>query len=233
MKKSFLLYLTLLTSIAQASYPEFFGASFSTTSIGNQSNMDSNDPSNNYYAPAILGFSKKTNMLIQATSTSTSFAPMNNIVVANKTNSSSALTIGNVSNDYQAFQGSAIHLSTPVGYDHLGTVGLSLFSPIGNLMDSNTGDPFQPEYVMYHSRYQRTNFYFNFSRKWNEQIAWSIGTHLGYQADATINTNLSLNGSPYGSWPELEQKYLQLSVQSPLSFMKTNALITILHISKK
>lgn len=202
----FILLTSLLCSFqALASYPEMFGASFSTTYIGNQANLDANDPSNNYYAPAVLGFSDKVNVLIQATSTATHFKPMNNIVVTNNTNSSST-TYGNVSNRYQKFHGGSLHFALPIGYQHLGTLGLSFYLPLGHLMETNSGDPFLPEYIMYHSRHQRASIYVNFARKFSEDFAWSLGTIVGFQASAEARTNLSLNGGTKGSWGKAQSK---------------------------
>lgn len=206
--KNLLLKLILAISISGesfASYPEFFGASFSTTAIGNQANLDSADPSNNYYVPATLGFSDKVNVLMQATSTATHFKRMPNIVVTNSTNSSST-TRGNVENNYQKFHGASLHLALPIGYQHLGTLGLSLFMPIGHLIETNSGNPFLPEYVMYKSRYQRTSVYVNFARKWSDDLAFSLGTIVGFQASADVKTNLSLNGAAYGSWGQARSK---------------------------
>ncbi|MFA6238209.1 MAG: outer membrane protein transport protein [Bacteriovorax sp.] len=205
MKKIFLLMIFLSTA-ASASYPEFFGASFSTTSIGNQANLDENDPSNNYYVPASLGFSDKVNILMQASSTSTHFKRMSNITVTNNTNSTTAPTTGNVENNYQAFQGGALHFALPIGYQHVGTLGLSVFLPLGHLMETNSGSPFLPEYVMYHSRYRRTSVYLNFARKWSDDLSWSLGTIVGFQASADVKTNLSLNGAAYGSWGQARSK---------------------------
>ncbi|MDO9184088.1 MAG: hypothetical protein Q7U04_16865 [Bacteriovorax sp.] len=210
MKKSLafiILNVTLIfTGKSFASYPEFFGASYSTTAIGNQATLDANDPSNNYYVPAILGFSDRVNILLGATSTATTFKKMSNIVVANNTNSSTASTTGNVDNNYAKFYGGGLHFALPIGYQHLGTLGISVFLPIGNLMETNSGNPFLPEYVMYHSRYKRTSIYLNFARKWSDDFAWSIGTLVGFQASAEVKSNLSLNGAAYGSWAQARSK---------------------------
>lgn len=203
--KYLLIFAALVSYKAQASYPEMFGASFSTTYIGNQANLDINDPSNNYYAPALLGFSDKVNVLMQATSTATHFKPMNNIVVTNSTNGSSTTT-GNVSNDYQKFYGGSMHFALPIGYQHLGTLGLSLYLPLGHLIETNSGDPFLPEYVMYHSRYRRGSIYLNFAKKLSDNWAFSLGTIVGFQASAEARTNLSLNGGTKGSWGKAQSK---------------------------
>lgn len=210
MKKLMILSLFFNISSASASYPELFGASYSTTAVGNQSTLDQNDPSNNYYSPAVLGFSDKVNILMQATTTATSFDRMSNIVVTNHTNSdpitSPNPTLGNVENNYSNFNGGSLHLALPIGYQHLGTLGVSVFLPIGNVMETNSGNPFLPEYVMYHARYRRTSAYVNFARKWNDDLAFSLGTIIGFQATAEVKTNLSLNGAAYGSWAQARSK---------------------------
>ena len=136
---------------------------------------------------------------MQATSTATTFKTMSNIVLTNGTNSSSGQTSGNVENNYPTFYGGGLHIALPIGYEHLGTLALSLFLPIGNLIETNSGNPFLPEYVMYHSRYRRTSIYLNFARKWSDDIAWSLGTIIGFQATADVKANLSLGGGNFGS----------------------------------
>ncbi len=219
MKKLIFLLSLFSSAISLASYPEFFGASFSTAFIGNQANLDPNDPSNNYYAPAVLGFSDKVNILMQATSTAAHFKPMNGIVLTNNTNSSSAPTTGNITNDYAKFYGGGLHLALPIGYQHLGTLGVSVFAPMGHLIETNSGDPFRPEYVMYRSRYQRTNVYTNFARQWGDSFAWSLGTLMGFQASADVSANLSLNGAAYGSWGKAKSK-ISPSLGVVASFVK-------------
>lgn len=201
-----LIALLLITGNAFASYPELFGSSYSTAALGGQANMDEDDPSNNFYVPSVLGFSENFNVLLQASSTATHFKAINNIVVTNSTNSSST-TFGNAKTDYPKFYGSAIHIALPAGGQrHLGTIGLSVFLPVGDLIETNSGDPFLPEYVMYRSRHTRTSIYLNFAKKWSDHFAFSLGAILGFQASAEVRTNLSLNGSNYGSWAKVQSK---------------------------
>lgn len=203
----FTLLLVLISMNANASYPELFGSSFSTSGIGNQANLDANDPSNNYYAPSVLGFSDKFNVLLQATSTAVHFKPINNITVTNSTNSNTAPTTGSARTDYPKFYGTALHAAVPVGGNlHLGTLAFSIFLPIGDIVRSNSGDAFKPEYVMYHSRHQRTSAFVNFAKKWNDNLSFSLGAILGFQATADISTNMSLNGASYGSWASGQSK---------------------------
>jgi hypothetical protein len=201
------LLLVLATLNAHASYPELFGASFSTSGIGNQSNLDANDPSNNYYAPSVLGFSDKFNVLAQATSTAVHFKKIDGITVTNGTNSNNAATTGSARTDYPKFYGTALHAAVPVGgHQHLGTLAFSIFLPIGDLVRSNSGDAFLPEYVMFQSRHQRTSAFVNFAKKWSDDLAYSLGAILGFQATADVKTNMSLNGANYGSWASGQSK---------------------------
>jgi hypothetical protein len=202
-----ILYLSSINIFA--SYPEIFGASFSTRIIGHMSNLDINDPSNNFYAPAILGFSKKVNAEAELTSTNTSFDSINNIAITNASNSSSGTTYGSVSTDYADFIGAGLHFGLPIGYpEHgtIGTLGLSIYLPVGSLIETNSGNPFLPEYVMYKSRYQRTSIYLNFAHQSTDDFAWSLGAIVGFQASADVKTNLSLNGNTYGSWAQAKTK---------------------------
>ena len=205
--KCLIVFLLLISSVAHASYPELFGASFSTSGIGNQANLNINDPSNNYYAPSILGFSDKFNVLVQTTSTNTHFKAIDGIILTNSTNSNNAPTSGSARVDYPRFLGTALHLAVPVGgVRHLGTIGVSIFLPLGDITELNSGDPFAPEYITYHSRYQRTSSYLNFAKKFNDSWAWSVGTILGFQTSAEVRTNMSLNGASYGSWARTQAK---------------------------
>jgi long-subunit fatty acid transport protein len=200
-----ILLLTFFITSANASYPEIFGASFSTSSIGNQANLDSNDPSNNYYDPSVLAFSKKVNALVQATHTKTNFTPISNIIIQNATTSPNAQASGNANTSYSNFFGSSIHLALPIGYeDHgiLGVLGISIYIPVGSLIETNSGNPFLPEYVLYRSSYQRTSAYANFAHAFGDDIAVSLGALVGFQATADVTADLAMNNlgtDPYGS----------------------------------
>lgn len=203
----FLLISYFIPSASVAGQAELFGASFSTSGIGNQANFNPVDPSNNYYVPALLGFSSKFNFILQSSSTTVDFEKINNITITNSTNSTSGSTRGNANLNYPQFYGNALHVGVPIGGEqHLGTLGVSIFTPLGKIVESDSGDPFMPEYVMYRSRYQRTSAYLNFAKKWDESLAFSLGTIVGFQATGVARTNMSLNGASYGSWARAQTK---------------------------
>lgn len=208
MMKSFvLLILVLFSSNTLANFAEFFGASATTTAVGSQSNFDPEDAANNYYFPALLGFSDHINVTIGANSTATDFEPISNIVVQNSTNSSvTNETYANVSTDYLKYYNFNIHFSLPVGREHFGTLGISVFGPIGHIIEGDSGHPHAPEYVMYRARYKRTSAYLNFAKKFNENLSFSLGAYIGFQASANANLNLGLNGTQYGTSGRVKSK---------------------------
>lgn len=191
--------LFLLSFNAHASFPEFFGAGVQNAALGNQLSFDYTNPSHNFYVPASLAWNKK-NVALEAnvTHVASEFEPITNIVVKNSTNTSPASTsYGNVNTDYGTHQHSGINATVPV--KTYGVFGLSVFTPVGSIMETNSGDAFLPEYVLYRSRYKRTQAFFNFAFDWNDNLALSIGAQIGFQAGANVNTNAALNGTGYGS----------------------------------
>ncbi len=207
MKSLILLFCFFLLSNSHANFAEFFGASATTTAVGIQSNFDQEDAANNYYFPAILGFSEHINATLGANSTATNFDPISNVVVQNTTNSSvTTETYSNVSTDYLKYYNFNAHFSLPIGRSHFGTLGLSVFGPIGHIIEGDSGHPQAPEYVMYRARYKRTSAYLNFAKKLNDNLAFSVGAFIGFQASANANLNLGLNGTQYGTSGRVKSK---------------------------
>lgn len=198
MRISFLLFF-LLSSTSYASFPEFFGAGVQNASLGNQFSFDYSNPAHNFYVPASMAWNTK-NVALSANVThiASEFEPISNIVVKNSTNTSPASTsYGNVDTDYGTHQHSGVNATVPV--KTYGVFGLSVFTPVASIMETNSGDAFLPEYILYRSRFKRTQAFFNFAYAWNEKLAFSLGAQMGFQVGANVNTNAALNGTGYGS----------------------------------
>lgn len=193
------IFAVSLSFQAKANYAEFFGTAPSTSSIGNQANSDEFDPANNYYIPALMAFSDTLTFSTSAASVGTDFDPIGGVVVKNNTNSTSASESASVSTDYESYLGSTFHATLPIAYEGAGAVSLSLFMPIGKTMETNSGDAHLPEYVMYRSRYRRTMIHLNYAHKLSDNFAFSLGTHIGFQAGANTTNNVSLNGTSFGT----------------------------------
>jgi long-subunit fatty acid transport protein len=199
MLKLLLLFL-LVSPQAKANFAEFFGSDAISMGLANQSDGQTNNPSNNYQIPALLADTKKNQFNITLSGVNHDFEAINNIVIKNNTNSSeSALPqYGNADVDFKDFFHNNINFAFP-NFIFKGTLGLSIYAPTGKLVESDTGDPFLPEYSMYRSRYRRLLSYLNYAFKLNSHWSTSLGTYIGIQTGADTGTRASLNGTGYGS----------------------------------
>ena len=192
--------LSLVCLSTQASFPEYFGTGPNTSSIGNQSNLDIEDPSNTYYLPALSAWAKQISLSATASSTSHTFEPITNVVTENSTNGQSGTTTvsGDVDTDYENSNNTVVSLILPLRKDEYGAASILFSAPIGGLVETNSGHPTLPEYSMYRSRYRRSQMHLNYALPLTENWAISVGAHLGFQASARVNTQVSL-GDEYGS----------------------------------
>ncbi|HAZ14393.1 MAG: hypothetical protein A2X86_19385 [Bdellovibrionales bacterium GWA2_49_15] len=191
--------LSLFLQNTWASFPEFFGASPSTSAIGSQANTDFSDPANAYYAGALMAFSDKLALNVSYDYVDHDFYPINNIVVKNSTNFSGATQNGNALTEYGEFRHSSLHAVLPIRYPGAGNLVLNLFSPVGNFLETNTGHPTLPEYVFYHARYKRTEAFLQYAHPFTSNVALALGAYVGFQVRADVNTQASINGTTYGS----------------------------------
>lgn len=184
-----------------ANVAEYFGSSFNTTGVGNQMNGDVTDPANNYYAPAMLAYAKKFSLNYSISNVSHDFKNIDGIVVKNLDNNSNAPIdeVGSANNEYDSFIYNNINIVLPLEKP-LGTLAVSVFLPMGDVMQTNSGDPFLPEYVMYRARYRRVLSYINYAHALSDRFSFSVGAFLGFQVGADLNANASLNGTGYGSY---------------------------------
>jgi len=196
----FFTLLSLFNNPLFASFPEFYGTGPSTSSIGNQANGNSNDPANNYYIPALAAWSTKITLAATSSVVSHSFEDINGVVTENQiTGQSGTSTVsGQVNTNYEDSYNTNIHLLFPLKYKEAGAIGISYFAPIGGLVETNSGHPFLPEYSLYRARYRRTQIHANYALPLGESWAISLGTHIGFQASARVNTQVSLDNG-YGS----------------------------------
>jgi hypothetical protein len=181
-----------------ASFPEFYGANVSTSAIGNQANLNPNEAGNNYYVPAFMAFSDKLSFSFNSSMVQHNFLDINSIVTKNSTNSSTNQT-SNLTNNYKNTYILSLNLILPLELPGKGRLGLSVFTPVKNLMETNSGHPFLPEYVLYRARYKRTSAHFNYAQKLNDKFSFSLGSLIGFQVAARANAQTSLNGTGFGS----------------------------------
>jgi hypothetical protein len=204
--KLFFLILCLPFLTSKASYPDFFGASATSYALGGQASLIAKDAGNNFYAPAVLAFSRKLQLNLETSATSHELEPITGVVTKNSTNSSAASLPqnSNVSTDYKNYYGTSFNLSVPVAVKGAGSIGLSLFMPLGKITEAHTGDAYLPEYVMYRARYKRVQSFLNYAHPLTESFAFSLGVQIGFKIASAANTQVSLTGTGYGSSGKIE-----------------------------
>ena len=177
-----------------AGLPEFYGSASKNAGIGNQAVFPSHEAGNLYYAPALAAWTKNPAIDINFYKIDTNFKEIDGVVVQNSINGQSASEIrSSVNTKYPSTYHCSLHSLFPLPKKYSGLIGISAYFPMDNLLETNSGSPFLPEYIMYRSRYNRSTLHINHARPLNKTWAWSIGAHLGFQASANINTLVSLN----------------------------------------
>ncbi len=197
---SLIFLIALATSSAQASFPEYFGTGPSTSSIGNQANRNGEDPANIYFLPALSAWSQKISIAATASVVTHSFESIDNVVTENSTNGQSGTTVvtGSANTNYQDSNNTVVSLILPLREKKFGAASVVYTAPIGSVMETNSGHYSLPEYAMYRARYRRTQLHANYALPLSDKWAISLGTHIGFQASARVNTQVSL-GDSYGS----------------------------------
>lgn len=195
--KNLILILLLSSNIALANYPDFFGTGVSTTSIGNQASYDFQDAANVYYFPSLSAFAKNISFAGSISNVKTEFPSIKGIVKKNTATSTSTES-GDVKTDYDDYQSYTASFILPLRYESAGSLNLFLSAPIGSFVEQSSGHPEWPEYVMYRSRYKRTQLHLNYAHPFTDQFSLSLGGFLGMQASAKVETQVSL-GNNFGS----------------------------------
>lgn len=181
---------------AHASLPEYFGGSVSTLGLSNQCNFNSEDPANTYYCPALLAKSQGNAFSFNTISVHQAFTPIEDVVVANPLNDPTASTeYGDVDINDSDSHFVGLHLSMLLLPKWQAKLSASIFSPTDKFIDAGTGDFYLPEYVMYKSRYKRTQFFAAISLPFNEKLYYSVGLLGGLQSSGHTNIVASESGS--------------------------------------
>ncbi len=199
-KLTFTTFIVIFTTTSFASIQDFFGTSASTASVSGMGNSNPSNGGNNYYLPAILGYSKSNTAEYSFFNIEHSFPAIDNIVTKNGTNNSDApiTDYGPTGTKYETVTAHAINIVVPSNKLG-GAFGFTYTGPITYLVETNSGNAYLPEYVMYRSRYKRTAMNLNYAHPVNQNISISLGFHMGLQISSDVESNMSLNGNDYGS----------------------------------
>jgi hypothetical protein len=173
-----------------------YGASAATVATSAQVNPNLSAPENNFYHPSAMAYFTEGSFGISFLAAKTQFHPINNVVVKNNINSASSES-GNVDTDYPMQGNLLLHVRSPIFKKRLKTqVGISVFTPAMKLVDSNTGDDFAPEYVMYRARNSRTMTTINLANLYNQNNSYSVGILGGIQTSGESYLVTRTDGNP-------------------------------------
>jgi long-subunit fatty acid transport protein len=176
----YLIVFLLSITQAHAAFPELFGPSAASIAVGNQSVK--NSASNNYAAPALLGFSQKTQFSFDVFYVDTNFKAINNVVTKNEATTVNTFERGDVNVNSTPTSMLAVHFSTPLFAPEGPKFNFSLIAPFDRLMEADTGDPYQPRYVMYANRFIRPVMIITGAQNFGD---WSVaaGAQTGFQSN--------------------------------------------------
>ncbi len=189
MKTLILIYILFTSSLCFANFPETFGSSPTTNGLAGQSNGDNEDPSNTFYFPAGAAFSEKINLQASMIATMPNFESIDNILVLNNTNDYTGNEDdqnGSANTNYDNINMNIVHAILPL--KKYGALSFSGFFPLNVIMETNSGHPFLPEYVMHRSRYKRTQVYLNYAYRLSDSWGISAGVTMGMQTGGNMNT---------------------------------------------
>jgi long-subunit fatty acid transport protein len=176
------LLIVFLLSISQieASVPELFGQSAGSLAIGQQAQKES--AANNYEAPALQGFTDTTQFSFDVFYISTHFTDINNVLIKNETNTVGTNEIGDVKVNATPSMMFGAHLSTPLFSPQGPKLNFSAFAPFDRMMEADTGDPYQPRYVMYQGRFMRPVLMVSGAQSFG-LWSYSLGAQTGFQSN--------------------------------------------------
>ncbi len=205
MKLIILIIFIIWGNFSLASFPEFFGSGSQSAGIGNQFTGDADDASNNYYVPAYLAYSESVGISYSMHAVQTDFYDMDNILLKNDTTASNDLRGDIKSDNYGASFINVFHFNLPIKRKNGLKIGLSIYTPMKYFQETNSGRIFAPEYVMYRSRYHRTQLFFNLAYPFTKHWAASVGIHSGMQVNAKSDSTLRFNDTD-GSFTSAQTK---------------------------
>lgn len=156
--------------------------------LSNQSNFNYDDPTNFYFCPAMAAMGDGNSIGLSSLTVHQNFKPIDNVVVNNDLNNPTTSTKkGDVDVNDEDANFFALHAGFKLFKKASTTLTLSLYGPMDKFIEADTGDFYEPEYVMYKSRYKRMSFFSSMAHKLNENFALSLGIISGMQSSGRTN----------------------------------------------
>jgi hypothetical protein len=200
------LILLSTSSPASANVGETFGFGARIMSLGGAGVAGGTESYSAYHNPAALGIGmgpdKRLLFSYGLMSMTPNFLPINNVVTSNSfiaDNQVGSPTMGDVNTaSYRATLGQEVGLSYQILPEFYKlTVGIATFLPLNQLAYMDTGEAYQPEYVLYRSRTQRPQVDLGLGAELGNGISVGFGLHFAFSltADAAVFINTKANSA--------------------------------------
>ena len=200
---TFILLLCAI-STASANVGEVFGFGSKIRSLGGAGVAGGADPFSAYHNPAALGMGTDKRLLFSygLVSMTPSFLPISNVVTSNSfigDNVAGSPTSGNIDmTSYRPTFGQEVGFSYQLFPDtYKLTLGIATFLPLSQLAYMDTGEAYQPEYVLYRSRTQRPQIDMGVGADLGRGVHVGLGLNFAFSltADATVFINTKSNSA--------------------------------------
>ena len=124
--------------------------------------------------------------------------PIENIVVENaRTSTVSGVNYGTVNNNYSDVFGQTLKVQALLNASKHWTVGLKTFLPLNSLAEMDTGNIYQPEYVLYRTESQRPRILLTSGIDLGSDWRVGIGADVGFSVTAQANVFLQSGSGTY------------------------------------
>ena len=183
------LLAALWVSMAYGNFAEFYGASTLSAGLAGQGGPLSN-AAHNYYSPALLAHTNRPLLSFSTFYTQHQFKEISGVLIRPESD-----VYGNMNVQDDPLSTVAMHLSLPISSPLKTKLGLSLLTPMGKLMETQSGDPLLADYVMYSGRNTRTLFHMNAIGRFapGSPYSWSVGFQGGMKVEADVSTDTSID----------------------------------------
>lgn len=198
------LSLICLSSSVSANIGETFGFGSKTRSLGGAGVAGGTESYSAYHNPAALGVGtdKRLQFSYGLVLMTPSFLPITNVVTSNSfvgDNAAATPTVKDVdTTSYRSTLGQEIGLSYQILPDtYKLTIGMATFLPLNQLAYVDTGEAYQPEYVLYRSRTQRPQVDLGIGAELGNGIHVGLGLNFAFSltADAAVFISTKANSA--------------------------------------
>ncbi|MDA8791948.1 hypothetical protein N9N67_01810 [Bacteriovoracaceae bacterium] len=177
-------FLVLLTLLFSGSVLSDVGMLYApgahNMGIGSQPDMESQDCSNTYYAPALNSFIDSPKISLNSLVVHHNLYEMNDIVVQNSLNSDDDIDFGDIDPNESTSAYHMTHFCFPFIKQFNTFLNISVTAPVTQIMEAKTVDSYEPTYYFENTQEKRTILRVSFTHKVDKYLAYSVGQKTSF-----------------------------------------------------